>query len=103
MVRTDVDEAELTRAKNQLRAATVMSLESTGSRTEQLGQQMLVFGRPIPVAEQVERIEAVDTDAVKSIADRIFAGRPTLAAIGPTAKLMDYDALADRLAARLVG
>ena len=95
--RPDVDEAELSRAKNQLRAATVMSLESTGSRAEQLGQQMLVFGRPIPVAEQVERIEAVDTDAVKSIADRIFAGRPTLAAIGPTAKLMDYDALVARL------
>jgi predicted Zn-dependent peptidase len=97
-VRSDVDEAELTRAKNQLRAATVMSLESTGSRTEQLGQQMLVFGRPIPIAEQVECIEAVDADAVKSVADRIFAGRPTLAAIGPTAKLMDYDVLADCLA-----
>src|SRR3546814_787883 len=67
-----VTEDELRRARNQIKAATLMSLESTGARGEQLGQQMLVFGRPLPTDEQVARIEAVDVAAVERVARRVF-------------------------------
>ena len=40
----------------------------------------------------------VDVAAVARVADRIFSGRPTLAAIGPVDSLMSYDDLCDRLA-----
>ena len=95
---SSLDEYEVKRARNQLKAATLMGLESTSSRCEQIAQQMLIFGRSIPLSEQVELIDAVDVAAVAKVADRIFSGRPTLAAIGPVDSLMSYDDLCDRLA-----
>ncbi len=94
-----LEEGEVRRARNQLKAATLMSLESTGSRAEQLGEQMLVFGRPLPIEEIVSRIDAIDVDAVRRVAERIFAGRPSLAAIGPLGRMMPYDRFAERLSA----
>ena len=80
-------EDEMCRTRNQLKAGTLMSLESTGSRCDQLGQQTLVFGAPVPLDEQVRKIEAVDVDAVLRVADRIFSGHPTVAAVGPSEQL----------------
>jgi predicted Zn-dependent peptidase len=82
-----VGEAEVARARAQLKAGTLMALESTSQRCEQLAQQLLVYERPIPVPEIVAKIEAVDADAVTRVMRRVAASRPTVAAIGPIAKL----------------
>jgi len=95
----DLTDEEVENARAQLKAATLMSLESTGSRAEQLAQQLLVFGRPIPVSEQVAKIDAVDTKAARGVAERIFRGAPTLAAMGPVGYLETYSSVAARLAA----
>jgi predicted Zn-dependent peptidase len=76
-------EEEVHRARAQIRAGLLMSRESTGARCELLAQQLLIFGRPLPPAEIVGRIEAVDLAAVARVARRIVGGAPTLAAIGP--------------------
>jgi len=94
-----VEEDEVRRARNQMKAATLMSLESTSSRAEQLGEQMLVFGRPLPIDEIVARIDAVDVEAVRHVANRIFGGPPSLAAIGPLGRMMPHDRFAERLSA----
>lgn len=95
-----LEEDEVRRARNQLKAATLMALESTGSRCEQLAQQMLVFGKPIPMEEQIERIDAVDMDAIRAVTARIFGGKPTLAAIGPLQNLPSYESVVSDLAVR---
>jgi predicted Zn-dependent peptidase len=82
--------AEIARARNQLKVATLMALESPSARCEQMAQQMLIFNRLIPASEQVARIEAVDMAAVARVARRIFAGPPTVAAIGPLDNLASY-------------
>ena len=92
-----LEEVEVSRARNQLRAATLMSLESSGSRCEQLGQQMLVYGRPLSVEERVASIEAIQIEDVARVARRIFGGPLTLAAIGPIGRLEPFDALAARI------
>lgn len=74
---------ELARARAQLKAGLLMSLESTSSRCEQLARQLMVFERPIPVAETVAKIEAVGAEAVHGAAQRLMASAPTMAAIGP--------------------
>jgi predicted Zn-dependent peptidase len=89
-----LEESEVARARNQLKAATLMALESTGVRCEQMAQQALIFNRQLPIEEQIARIDAVDCDAVCKIAEKIFSGKPTVAAIGPLGKLADYDAIA---------
>ena len=97
-VGADVTEDEVARARAQLKAGTLMALESTMSRCEQLGQQILIYDRPIPVEEIVAKIDGVDRDAVVKAASRLRASRPTVAALGPIAKLESYDRIAERLA-----
>ena len=58
---------------------------------------MLVFGRPVPTDEIVEKVEAVDAAAVRRVANRLFQGAPTIAAIGPVINVAAYKDIAKRL------
>ncbi|MFB3055120.1 MAG: M16 family metallopeptidase [Alphaproteobacteria bacterium] len=78
-----VSSEEIARVKAQLKAGLLMAMENTSARAERLGQHLLIFGRPIPVEEIVERIDAVDAAAIGRLASRVFGGAPTLAALGP--------------------
>ena len=98
-VQHDVTEAELNRARAQVKAGLLMSLESTGSRCEQLARQIQVFGRVIPTAETVGRINAVTIAEVEAAASRIFRSTPTLAAMGPAGRVPSIPAIIERLAA----
>ncbi len=98
-VQIDANAEELARARAQVKAGLLMSLESTGSRCEQLARQIQVFGRVIPVAETVAKIEAVTLADVRRAAARLFRARPTLAALGPTGHVPHLVDIADRLAA----
>lgn len=98
-VQLDVTQDELNRAKAQLRASLLMSLESTGSRCEQIARQLQVHGRVIPVEETKARIAAVTVEDIQRAAARLFRGRPTLAALGPIAKVPGLGEIADKLAA----
>jgi predicted Zn-dependent peptidase len=98
-VQTEVNEAELGRARAQVKASLLMSLESTGSRCEQLARQWQVFGRVIPTAETVGKINAVTTADVCRAAGRIFRAAPTLATLGPVDRVPGLAEVAERLAA----
>jgi predicted Zn-dependent peptidase len=98
-VQHEVSEAELARARAQLKAGLLMSLESTGSRCEQIARQWQIFGRIIPVAETVAKIEAVTVDDVRAAAAKIFRQKPTLATIGPVGQVPKFSAIIDRLTA----
>ncbi|MCR6633184.1 MAG: insulinase family protein [Magnetospirillum sp.] len=88
---------ELHRARAQLKSSILMSLESTSSRCEQLARQILVYGRPVPTAEVVAKVEAVDNAEIMRVAKRLFSTAPTVAAIGPLAKVESYEKMAERL------
>ena len=96
-VTTDMSAAEVARAAAQLKAATLMSREKPSSRCEQLASQLLIYGRPIPPAEVVARIDAVTVGDLVRLAQRLFATKPCLTALGPVERVMDYDALVRRL------
>jgi predicted Zn-dependent peptidase len=98
-VQRGVTQAELNRARAQVKASLLMSLESTGSRCEQVARQMQVFGRIIPTEETVSRLNAVTIADVERCAARIFRSRPTLAALGPAGRVPALPAIIDRLAA----
>ena len=92
-----VEPTEVNRARAQLKAGILMARESTGSRCEQLAQQLLVYGRPISPDEVVARIDAVGPEEVAKVARRIHASAPTLAAIGPLKHLEPLADIARRL------
>jgi predicted Zn-dependent peptidase len=96
-VTAKIEEDELKRARAQIRAGLLMSLESTSARAEQLARQLLVFGRPIPPEEINEHILAVDAKAARAVAERCLATRPTVAALGPIEKVEAFEAIAARL------
>jgi predicted Zn-dependent peptidase len=90
---------ELARAKAQLKAGLLMSLESTSTRCEQLAQHLLIHGTPFHPAEIVRRIEAVDDAAIARVVARWREGPPTLTALGPLSRLEDFDRVQARLTA----
>lgn len=89
-VASDVDDAEIGRARAQLKSGMLMALESTSSRCEQLARQLMVFGRPIPTAESIAKIQAVDRSAVLRAARRLLGGTPTLATLGPIGRVATH-------------
>ncbi len=91
---------ELQRAKAQLKADVLMSLESTGARAEQMARQLSIYGRLLPTAEIVAAIEAVDEPALARCAARILEGPLTVATLGPSRTLESYGALAARIGMR---
>ncbi len=98
-VTDDVHEDEVARARNQLKAGMMMSLESPSSRCEQLGRQMHIFGRPLSLGEIVGEIDAVTHDAAVAVAARLFRGsQPVVAALGPIERLEPYPQIAGRFA-----
>jgi predicted Zn-dependent peptidase len=90
---------ELARAKAQIKAGILMSLESTGARCEQMAQYMLIHGTPFDPADMVRRIEAVDDAAIARVVAGWRVAPPTLAALGPIGQLEDFERLRARLAA----
>jgi predicted Zn-dependent peptidase len=90
---------ELDRARAQYRAGLLMSAESAASRASQIARQILLFGRPIPMEELVERLAALTVERLSDLSGRLFASRPTVAAIGPVGKLPAFETIWDTLAA----
>jgi len=91
-----VGQAELARARAQMKAGMLMSLESTYSRCEQLARQLHIYRRPLEISEIVAKIDAVDEAAVRRVAARIVATTPTLSALGAIDGLESYEKIAKR-------
>jgi predicted Zn-dependent peptidase len=98
-VQAGVTESELARSRAQVKASLLMSLESTGSRCEQLARQLQVFGRVIPISETVARINAVTVEDIGRAAARHFRATPTLAVLGPAERVPGLADIAEALAA----
>lgn len=92
-----VEASELARAKAQLKSGLLMGLERPGNRAEQIAGQFFTFGRVQTIPEILDQIEKVDAAALKRYAARVMAN-PSIAAMGPLAKLERRDAFAGRFA-----
>jgi predicted Zn-dependent peptidase len=92
-----ISQEELNRARAQYRAGLVMSAESAASRASQIARQILLFGRPIPKEELVERLSALTVDRITDLSARLFASKPTVTAVGPIGTLAPYETIRDAL------
>lgn len=66
---------EVNRAKNQLRSALLMNLESRMVELEDLGRQVQVHGRKVGVKEMCAQIEALTVKDLRNVARQVFGGR----------------------------
>jgi len=62
-----VSSAEVERAKNKLKASVLMQLDGTTAMVEEIGRQMLAYGRRLTPAEVFLRIDAVTVADIKRI------------------------------------
>lgn len=73
---------ELERAKAQMKAGLLMSLESSSARAEQMARQLLTFDRLFSTAELVEHVDAVTAAQVRRFASEVTAGVPSVVVVG---------------------
>lgn len=70
-------------ARAQLKAGLLMALEATTSRMEQLGRQLLLFDRTIPVQEMIDNVDGVTPESVGAVAAQLAkVEHPSIAAVG---------------------
>jgi predicted Zn-dependent peptidase len=82
-----VSEAEVRRAKAQMKVATLAALEAPGLRAQQLARQMQVFGRPLAVEDMMARIDGISIEEVRKTGAAMLRSRPTIATIGAAGKV----------------
>lgn len=78
----DLTEAELARARAQLRAGLLMNLEASAGWSEFAARQWLIHRRMRTPAEIVARMKAVTLDEVRTAAAAMLARAPASATVG---------------------
>jgi len=82
----------LDNAKRALKSSLLSSLDNTSAVAEDIGRQLLVYGRRIPLAEMFARIDAVDGPAFKRICNKYLYDRElAVAVMGNTHSFPDYN------------
>jgi predicted Zn-dependent peptidase len=96
-----ITEAEIARAKAQMKAGLLMALESSGDRIGQLARHMIAWGRPIPLAELVAKVEAVTVESARAAGRALIRrGKPAIAVLGLGSGLENAAAIAETLTRR---
>ena len=98
-VTQNVTEEEVERAKAQLKSGLLIGRESMLTRADQHAKHMIFRDKIFNIDETIGKIDAVNPQEIQQTAAKIFAGKPTLAALGPLGKLEDYGQIEERLAA----
>ncbi len=84
---SDIDTVEIVRAKAQLKVSLLSALETPGGRIERNARQLLAWGKVIPAADVIAKVDAITVEDVRAAGRRLLQGAPTLSAIGPIKKL----------------
>jgi len=93
-----LSEAEVARAKAQMKAGILIALESSSARAEQLARQLITHGRPIPVEEIVAKVDAVTVESARAAGRSLISrSRPALALLGRGRGLESVATIAESL------
>ncbi|MDO5530356.1 MAG: insulinase family protein, partial [Paracoccus sp. (in: a-proteobacteria)] len=96
----DLSEAEIERARAQLKAGMLMGLESSMGQAERIARSLSIWGRVPDPAETAARIDAASRAEIMAYAENLVtSARPAMALYGPVARAPGLDELRDRLAA----
>ncbi len=93
----DMSEAEVNRARTQIKAGMLMGLESPSARAERLARLLAIYGRVPEVEEAVAKIDAVSTADVRRYAGELTESGAALALYGPVEAAPTLDDIRARL------
>lgn len=90
----NVSESEVERAKAQLKASILLSLDGTTAIAEDIGRQLVTTGRRMSPGEIERLIDAITEKDVMDFANRkLWDQDIAISAIGPLEGLFDYQRL----------
>ena len=92
-----LNEGEIDRAKTQVKARLLMQSEDISSHADRNARMMLNYGRVISDEEILKQVMVVQKSDLASYAKKLFAKKPTVAALGPIQNLMSYEDICARL------
>jgi len=88
----NITEAEVFRAKNALKTALLLSLDGTTPVAEEIGRQMLCYGKRLDPWEVDSLIESVTLSSVMSATQKyIYDKEVAVVGYGPVESLQDYN------------
>ncbi|WP_454713800.1 M16 family metallopeptidase [Caulobacter segnis] len=93
-----IDDAELARAKAQLKAHMFMAREQPLARAEQGAGQVLLFDRLYPPSELAAEVDAVTPADVARLGKRLLSGQAATAVLGAKSALKAGEAFSKALA-----
>ncbi len=97
---SDMCDAEVARARTQLKAGLLMGLESPAARCERLARMVSIWGRVPELSETIAKIDAVNVQGVKDFAAGLCASSAaSLAVYGPVNSAPSVDELHAKLVA----
>jgi predicted Zn-dependent peptidase len=89
-----ITDEELSRVRNQFEASLLMSKESTTTRMQKAGNNILSFNKIISDKDILNQVKMVKKNDISEMAEKIFfSKKPTLATLGKIKNLMTYDKL----------
>ncbi|XP_065178922.1 uncharacterized protein LOC135809492 [Sycon ciliatum] len=84
-------EADVDRAKCEMKAELALNTESTSGQVELMGKQLMTLGRAIPLHEMDQRIDNLHADFVRTAMDEYFYDTdPVYAEMGHCETELDY-------------
>ncbi|MCB6178788.1 insulinase family protein [Rhodobacter sp. Har01] len=95
----DMSEAEVNRAKAQIKAGMLMGLESPSSRAERNARLLSIWGRVPDLDEAVARIDAVSLQGVRDWGGHVLGAGAALAVYGPVEQAPGVEAIREALSA----
>ncbi|PRP87040.1 hypothetical protein PROFUN_04776 [Planoprotostelium fungivorum] len=88
----NISDAEVDRAKTKLKASVLLQLDGTTAIAEDIGRQVLAYGRRLSLPEIYARIDAVSAKDIRRVIKGHFEDQcPAVAAVGKTEELPDYN------------
>jgi predicted Zn-dependent peptidase len=89
---------ELARAKAQLKAGLLISLESSSARAEQMARQLLSHGRIFSTTELIDKVDDVTPERVRTFVGKLMSSTPAIVLVGSGRKSRKYVRRAEGLA-----
>ncbi|XP_048408533.1 cytochrome b-c1 complex subunit 2, mitochondrial [Stegostoma tigrinum] len=78
----NVTEADIARAKKQLKAKCLMTVETSDGLLDEIGSQVLLTGAYVPTTDLVQQVDSVSINDVVNAAKKFVSGKKSMAASG---------------------
>ncbi|XP_074648047.1 cytochrome b-c1 complex subunit 2, mitochondrial-like [Tubulanus polymorphus] len=91
--KSGIDEADITRGKNQLKANLHMSIETGTGLVEEMAVQAITTGKITTIEEISQAIDSLTSTDINNIAKKVITGKASMAAIGDLATTPFLDEL----------